>query len=136
MNNLCEANVRIDKIIWLKAMTCFDSVSDDMIDFIENLPEETTDSLYETLPCLKLFAEAEQRLDPNEVCETLLQNEQEGFLFEASTPVYNWTDRDSAICSWGWTHYQWLYAPTIAEMEELAVKWAEQEHQADKRKAS
>ena len=140
MSEMFDASVRVEEIIWIPgAVVQHDARPEAFDDFCESVlsDDRWRDlSLFKALPELTFFAENEEDPDLEWVAESLRTADRSGFLVHAATPVMAY-DKSGRGASFSWGHYytEWLYADTADGIAPLIAAWAEEKHEADRKKA-
>lgn len=127
---LFDANVRIERIIWIPGIGSADALCDDFKEFCES--EIDCSTLHPTLKAVPAFEKWARSIDddPDLVAEELAVDlaitRAAGFLVQGATPFrHHRSKTDQAYTSgWGNYHTQWLYAATPAAITSVLVAWA------------
>ncbi|HRY03855.1 MAG TPA: hypothetical protein P5256_12045, partial [Beijerinckiaceae bacterium] len=121
---LADANVRVERIIWIPGIGA-DALSDDFKDFCESALD--SDRLHRTLnalPAVKKWNACAEH-DPDAVAEGLAEDlasaRSAGFFIQGATPMRNYTSKNaqSYTFSWGAYHTCWLYAATVTAIKDV-----------------
>lgn len=135
---LLSAGVRIERILWLSAIGS-DATADDFAEeFLFNLPEKDDAPIYQSIPLLKQIrdnsnVDFDDGDEVAEIVQRLVLSGYPGFLIQVATPVRQYYPEGEAYSwSWGYTHVEWLYAPTAGRLASTALSWAKAEGLSDK----
>lgn len=136
-DELIDASVRVDALIWLPVADGGDAPCELLEEFVFWLPERD-DPLYEALPMLKKYKDADEYPEVLDVAEELMDSK--GFLMQVSTPVRTlWsrdTEEDTYTYSWGHTWSTWVFGLTPEDAGFVALAWANERIANDKAKAA
>ncbi|MGP5518045.1 hypothetical protein ACTXNA_07355 [Psychrobacter celer] len=91
------------------------------------------DHHFETVEALGITEEERFQLDSRDDLEELLYAKKlDGFLACFAKPIVKPIgDSGSHSCSWGYYRTTWLYADSISELSQKAIKWAEEVFEKD-----
>ena len=132
MNNLVVAErffnetARIEKIIYI-AGNDFDSPSDDLRDFIEDIDsEELIERIFGATTDRVLNALRDDDEFSMELTEWLFRVGKLGLLLKFATPVMTPLKGGGGSFSWGYQQLQWVYGDTFEEALEKGFEWVEE----------
>lgn len=116
---------RISVIFWLAAVVTNETPPDTLENFVDDGPE-----LWERTFGLDDLGHYDF---PEGFIEMLIDKDQLGFLACVETPVLHYVSKDGNArgYSWGLHHVEWVYAETIDELKEKALKCVEAFSEAD-----
>ncbi|RHZ96491.1 hypothetical protein D1114_07215 [Cereibacter sphaeroides] len=136
LDDLRENDISLDRIVWIGGTV--GGFSDD--DFFEDVilelcDRETTMRIHESVP--PLWGMPELATDDEESwLEAAAQNDINGFLVQASTPIPKYfKDGCGFMSSWGYTAHTWIYVARPEDAVGLAVEWRNALHDAKKAEA-
>lgn len=136
IDELVNNSVRVDAILWMPVMDGGEAPCELLEEFIFWLPERD-DVLYEKLPMLAKYKDAEDYPEVWQVSEELMYVR--GFLMQVSTPVRTPWELDNGSTayhfSWGHTWSTWVFGETVEEAGFAALAWATERIEHDKKAA-
>lgn len=130
-DELFNAGLRVERIIWLPGIVCADAPPEDFADFVDHLEMEPEHPCFEVVPELKPVADADF-LTAQVALEYMLGAT--GFLVQGASPVRHYTGSDGSFYSgWGEYNTKWFRVASVDEIPAVLIAWAEELHA--KRKA-
>jgi hypothetical protein len=122
-NELYEADLRLDSIVWLAG--AIEGFSDD--DFFEDVilaAHEGASYIHESM---KVFAEAPEWAmeDKDTFFEWLYESDVSGFIVKATTPKPTGFSGDGSYshCGFGYTASTYIYVENIVDVVPVALEW-------------
>ena len=131
-DDLFDAGVRVERVIWLPGAVCAEAPPDDFEELLSDIDADPAATIFEALPELRAIADSEDY--SAELAMEYLTGAT-GFLVQGASPVRTYMEGGSYYSGWGHYRTKWFRLASEADFAPAVIAWAETMAEKDRAKA-